>query len=523
MREPGFRAVRSHRALRNRLFRSVHSHPEPRRPSLRGGGRVSCGQAPRRRGAGSEVLMPRLTKIYTKTGDDGTTGLGSGQRVPKESPRIEAYGTVDELNSQIGVALAAGLNDTIAGELSRIQNELFHLGSDLCILEEDKLRLPVPEIGRTTSPRSRSSWTAFGVLAAPRQLHPARGNARRRGAARRAHHLPPSRAARRGALAPGENRGARRGVLEPALRRPVRHGPAREPAPRRAGRPLEQPGVEDCRGASGRVGGLPPALPPERREPDRRNHGERVGQQVPDLPVGAEDLRRVVDRLRVGQETRFGELVHAVEQKLHEKDREKYGGDVQERRVSRDPRLLCPACASSPGLSPGRPAAATLGRLGRPCSSPPFRRSGSRRRWRRPCAAGRSSARWRTSGATAQFVCRTMTSHGVFPVPAPSSHGWLFATCSTLWRPQAQRYSPRAASPSISSPSGRCSADLGHGNERSHRRMRRSGGGMGIRDSSLVDQRQSPSGCSTSSCVGARGAEAQSPSCVITRLRVESS
>ena len=91
--------------------------------------------------------MPRITKVYTKTGDDGTTGLGSGQRVPKDSPRIEAYGTVDELNSQIGTALAAGLNDAIAPELAKIQNELFHLGSDLCILEEDKVRLPVPGIG----------------------------------------------------------------------------------------------------------------------------------------------------------------------------------------------------------------------------------------------------------------------------------------------------------------------------------------------------------------------------------------
>lgn len=91
--------------------------------------------------------MPRITKVYTKTGDDGTTGLGSGQRVTKDSARIEAYGTVDELNCQIGAALAVGLNETIAPELARIQNELFHLGSDLCILEEDKLRLPVPEIG----------------------------------------------------------------------------------------------------------------------------------------------------------------------------------------------------------------------------------------------------------------------------------------------------------------------------------------------------------------------------------------
>jgi cob(I)alamin adenosyltransferase len=90
--------------------------------------------------------MPRITKVYTRTGDDGTTGLGGGQRVGKDTPRIEAYGTVDELNSVIGVALAAGVNEAIAEPLSGIQNELFHLGSDLCILEEDKPRLPVPRI-----------------------------------------------------------------------------------------------------------------------------------------------------------------------------------------------------------------------------------------------------------------------------------------------------------------------------------------------------------------------------------------
>ncbi len=91
--------------------------------------------------------MPRITKVYTKTGDDGTTGLGSGQRVAKDSPRIEAYGTVDELNSQIGVALSVGLNETLVHELAKIQNELFHLGSDLCILEDDKARMPAPQIG----------------------------------------------------------------------------------------------------------------------------------------------------------------------------------------------------------------------------------------------------------------------------------------------------------------------------------------------------------------------------------------
>ena len=90
--------------------------------------------------------MPRITKVYTRTGDDGTTGLGAGGRVGKDSPRIEAYGTVDELNSQIGLALSSGVNDTIAPMLREIQNDLFHLGSDLCIPEEEKARLPAPRI-----------------------------------------------------------------------------------------------------------------------------------------------------------------------------------------------------------------------------------------------------------------------------------------------------------------------------------------------------------------------------------------
>lgn len=90
--------------------------------------------------------MPRITKVYTRTGDDGTTALGGGQRVEKDSPRIAAYGTVDELSSQIGAAIACGLDPELSGVLSRVQNELFHLGSDLCILEEDKARFPVPTI-----------------------------------------------------------------------------------------------------------------------------------------------------------------------------------------------------------------------------------------------------------------------------------------------------------------------------------------------------------------------------------------
>ncbi len=90
--------------------------------------------------------MPRITKVYTRTGDDGTTGLGGGQRVRKDSLRIKAYGTVDELNSVLGVALAAGLDARLTTALARVQNELFHLGSDLCILEEDKQRFAVPRI-----------------------------------------------------------------------------------------------------------------------------------------------------------------------------------------------------------------------------------------------------------------------------------------------------------------------------------------------------------------------------------------
>jgi len=89
-----------------------------------------------------------LTRIYTRLGDDGETHLGDMSRVSKTHPRIEAYGTVDELNAQIGVALAlAGLPERLAGWLRRIQNDLFDVGADISVPaggERERLRV-LPE------------------------------------------------------------------------------------------------------------------------------------------------------------------------------------------------------------------------------------------------------------------------------------------------------------------------------------------------------------------------------------------
>jgi cob(I)alamin adenosyltransferase len=75
----------------------------------------------------------RLSRIVTRTGDSGTTGLGDGSRVPKDSPRIDAIGAVDELNSQIGVVLAEPLPADIRSTLTDVQHDLFDLGGELSI------------------------------------------------------------------------------------------------------------------------------------------------------------------------------------------------------------------------------------------------------------------------------------------------------------------------------------------------------------------------------------------------------
>ena len=80
--------------------------------------------------------MVVLNRIYPKTGDAGTTALGTGERVPKTSPRIAAYGTVDETNASIGVVrvhLAGGGEPEVDAMLQRVQNDLFDLGADLCV------------------------------------------------------------------------------------------------------------------------------------------------------------------------------------------------------------------------------------------------------------------------------------------------------------------------------------------------------------------------------------------------------
>lgn len=99
--------------------------------------------------------MVKLNKIYTRTGDEGTTGLGTGERVAKDSLRIAAYGTVDETNSTIGVArtLLTG-HPGVDAKLQRIQNDLFDLGADLCVpdrgekLEYEPLRMSDDQVER---------------------------------------------------------------------------------------------------------------------------------------------------------------------------------------------------------------------------------------------------------------------------------------------------------------------------------------------------------------------------------------
>lgn len=86
--------------------------------------------------------MARLTRIYTRTGDDGTTGLGGGTRLGKDDLQVDAYGEVDEANSAIGAALASGLSPDVSEVLTRVQSALFNVGGELCLIGESYQAAP---------------------------------------------------------------------------------------------------------------------------------------------------------------------------------------------------------------------------------------------------------------------------------------------------------------------------------------------------------------------------------------------
>jgi cob(I)alamin adenosyltransferase len=131
----------------------------------------------------------RLTRIYTGGGDRGETSLGDGSRVPKLDCRIAAFGAVDELNSQIGLALAADMPAEVNDILSRVQNELFDLGADLSVPfgVADRLRISEDHIERLEQDCDRfnaelselKSFVLPGGSEAAARLHVARAVCRR--------------------------------------------------------------------------------------------------------------------------------------------------------------------------------------------------------------------------------------------------------------------------------------------------------------------------------------------------------
>ncbi|MBO6608456.1 cob(I)yrinic acid a,c-diamide adenosyltransferase [Altererythrobacter sp.] len=114
--------------------------------------------------------MVKLNKIYTRTGDDGTTGLVDGSRVAKASARIEAIGKVDEANSAIGVAAAAVAGGELAAALYRVQNDLFDLGADLATPAEDGDFAPSEMVLRVT--QGQVDWLEHAIDRLNENLEP---------------------------------------------------------------------------------------------------------------------------------------------------------------------------------------------------------------------------------------------------------------------------------------------------------------------------------------------------------------
>ncbi len=92
--------------------------------------------------------MPKITRVYTRTGDDGTTGLGNGERTAKDSLRLETYGSVDELSSCLGLAAVCISAPKIIPWIRQIQNDLFQIGGDLCIPQEVGKSRPLTLMGK---------------------------------------------------------------------------------------------------------------------------------------------------------------------------------------------------------------------------------------------------------------------------------------------------------------------------------------------------------------------------------------
>ncbi len=90
--------------------------------------------------------MPQRARIYTRTGDDGSTMLGSGRRVPKDDARVAAYGTVDELNASVGLARAGAPDPVVAAVLEEIQHDLLCLGSDLSVPAGEQGKVPATRL-----------------------------------------------------------------------------------------------------------------------------------------------------------------------------------------------------------------------------------------------------------------------------------------------------------------------------------------------------------------------------------------
>lgn len=92
------------------------------------------------------AAVPRITKVYTRTGDNGQTCLGTGERIDKTARRVDAMGAVDEVNAAVGMALCHTMHDDVRAALVDIQNTLFHMGADLCVPEQAKAEYEVPRI-----------------------------------------------------------------------------------------------------------------------------------------------------------------------------------------------------------------------------------------------------------------------------------------------------------------------------------------------------------------------------------------